>query len=117
VPDDRPKRLAAITTVLWRGVAQDAVELRRGGHSAERLKMERERLEREREKTEEEIIEHFKRWVRNPAVRDWVCQAWVTPEERERRMREIFGLEPKAEEETSPEGEPESDSIRPNQTE
>jgi hypothetical protein len=77
------------------GMCQDFVELRRGDHSGARLKMEQERLEREREKTEEEVIAHFQRWVKNPAVRDAVCQNYVSPEEREARLSEIFGLEPK----------------------
>ena len=77
------------------GMCQDFVELRRGDHSGARLKMEQERLEREREKTEEEVIAHFQRWLKNPEVRDTVCQNHISPEERERRMREIFGLEPK----------------------
>jgi hypothetical protein len=57
--------------------------------------MEQERLEREREKTEDEVIAHFQRWLKNPEVRDLVCQNYVSPEERERRLRAIFGLEPK----------------------
>ena len=77
-----------------RGLCQDIVELRRGDHSGARLKIEQERLEREREKTEAEVVEHFQRWLKNPEVRDLVCQNWISPEERERRMREIFGLEP-----------------------
>jgi len=80
---------------VLRGLCQDIVELRRGDHSGARLNLEQERLEREREKTEEEVVEHFKRWVKNPEVRDWICQNWVSPEERERRLRAIFGLEPK----------------------
>jgi hypothetical protein len=70
-----------------RGLCQDIVELRRGDHSGARLNMEQERLEREQEKTEEEVVEHFKRWVNNPQVRDWICRDWVSPEERERRLR------------------------------
>ena len=77
-----------------RGLCQDIVELRRGDHSGARLKMEQDRLEREREKTEEEVIAHFQRWLKNPEVRDLVCQDWISPEERERRMRAIFGFEP-----------------------
>ena len=99
-----------------RGLCQDIVELRRGDHSAARLKMDRERLERNREKTEEEIIEHFKRWAQKPAVRDWVSQAGVTPEERERRMREIFGRESKAEPAPASLENLESDPIKPNQS-
>jgi len=78
-----------------RGLCQDIVELRRGDHSGVRLGIEQERLDRERQKTEEEVIEHFKRWVRNPQVRDWICQDRMSDEERERWMREIFGLAPK----------------------
>ena len=90
VTDEFRRKLRAL-----RGLCQDIVELRRGDHSGARLKMEQERLEREREKTEEEVIAHFHRWLKNPAVRDMVCQDYVSPEERERQMREIFGREPK----------------------
>jgi hypothetical protein len=77
-----------------RSLCQDIVELRRGDHSAARLKIEQERLQRERDQTEEELVEHFKRWARNPKVRDWICCDSLSPEERERRLREIFGLSP-----------------------
>jgi hypothetical protein len=97
-----------------RALCQDIVELRRGDHSAARLQLERERLAREKEQTEEDVVEHFKQWVQNPRVRDWVCEAWVCPEERDRRLREILGMEPR-ETVTSP-GVPQSDSIKPNQT-
>ncbi len=80
---------------VLRGVCQDIVELRRGDHGGARLKMEQERLDRVREKTEEEVIAHFQRWLKNSEVRDLVCRNWISPEEREARMREIFGLEPK----------------------
>jgi hypothetical protein len=90
VTDEFRKKLRAL-----RGMCQDIVELRRGDHSGARLKMEQERLDRGREKTEEEVIAHFQRWLKNPEVRDMVCQNYISPEERERRMREIFGLEPK----------------------
>lgn len=79
---------------VLRGLCQDLVELRRGDHSGARLQMEQERLGREREKTEQEVVEQFERWLGNPGVRDLVCQNWVSPEERERRIRQIFGLEP-----------------------
>lgn len=108
-----------------RGLCQDIVELRRGDHSGARLNMERERLEREREKTEAEVVAHFERWAKNPQVGDWICQAWISPEERERRLREIFGRPPEPPKEvssTAPESNPvkpsqtESDPIQPNQT-
>ena len=90
VTDEFRKKLRAL-----RGLCQDIVELRRGGHSGARLKMEQERLERAREKTEEEVIAHFQRWAKNSEVADWIRREWVTPEEREARLREIFGLAPK----------------------
>jgi len=99
-----------------RGLCQDIVELGRGNHSGARLNLERERLEREREKTEEEVVEHFKRWVKNPEVRDWILKDWISPEERERRLREIFGRAPKTPDEAATNGT-ESNPVKPNQTE
>ena len=109
VTDEFRKKLRAL-----RGLCQDIVELRRGDHSGARLKMEQERLERDREKDEEEVVAHFQRWLKNPGVRDLVCQNYVPPEERERRLREIFGLEPKP-----PAADPASDEsnpVKPSQT-
>jgi hypothetical protein len=80
---------------VLREFCHDVVAVRRGDHSAARLKMEQERLGREREKTEEEVIAHFQRWLKNPEVRDLICRDYVSPEEHERRLREIFGLAPK----------------------
>ena len=77
-----------------REFCHDVVALRRGDHSGARLKMEQDRLEREREKTEEEVITHFERWAENQQVRDCLCQNWISPVERKRRLREIFGLPP-----------------------
>jgi hypothetical protein len=98
-----------------RGLCQDIVELRRGDHSGARLRMEQERLDREREKTEEEVVAQFQQWAQNPAVRDLICTAWLSPEERQRRVREIFGCPP----EPSESGfiPPESNPVKPSQTE
>lgn len=113
VTEDFRKKLRAL-----RGLCQDVVELRRGDHSGARLQMERERLEREREKTDAEVIAHFQRWLKNPAVRDLVCQDHLSAEERERRMREIFGLEPRPPqppetEEASAAADDESNPVKP----
>jgi len=77
-----------------RVLCEDIVELRRGDHSGARLEIERERLEREREKTEEEVVEHFKRWVQRPEVRASLSEDPMSPEEKEQRIRQIFGLAP-----------------------
>jgi hypothetical protein len=111
VTDEFRKKMRAL-----RGLCQDIVELCRGGHSGARLKMEQERLEREREKTEEEVVAHFQRWVKNPEVRDLICQNWASPEERERRLREIFGLAPKPPE-AADSAAAGSNPVKPSQTE
>ena len=103
-----------------RGLCQDIVELRRGDHSGLRLKMEQDRLEREREKSEEEVVEQFQRWLNNPGVRDAVCENHISLEERERRLRQIFALEPKPSDppespETTVPGGEESRSVKPSQ--
>lgn len=77
-----------------RELCSDVVALRRGDHGAARLKIEQERMERDREKTEDDLVEHFQRWAKNPSVRDWICRDCISEEERERRMREVFGLPP-----------------------
>lgn len=102
---------------VLRALCQDVVELRRGDHSAARLKLEQARVEAGREQTEEELLEHFERWAKNPTVRAAICGGCVSPEDRERRLREIFGLPPLA---ASPQaGEKagqESNPIQPNPT-
>src|SRR5436190_14915780 len=117
VSDEFRQKLRAL-----RGLCQDIVELRRGDHSGARLNMERERLERESEKTEVEVVEHFKRWAMKPEVREWISRDWLSPEERERRLRQIFGLESKtAPQNGANDSDPnaadpaESNQIKPNQ--
>ena len=72
------------------------------------------------------VLDHFQpalklmRWglivELRPQVRDRICQDWVSPEERERRLREIFGLAPKTPDEAATDG-PESNPVKPDQTE
>ena len=79
---------------VLRALCQDVVELRRGDHSAARLKLEQARLEAEREMTEDEAVEHFQRWAQNPKVREALYGCQPDAAEKERRIREIFGLGP-----------------------
>lgn len=79
---------------MLRALCQDVVELRRGDHSAARLKIEQARLAQEREETEEEAVKHFRRWAQNPKVRESLCGKCLSPEERDERLRQIFGLDP-----------------------
>jgi len=72
-----------------RALRADIVELRRGDHSAVRLKIEEERLELERSKDEARMQERFEQWVKQPQVKERVCGK-LSPEERQRRLRQIF---------------------------
>jgi hypothetical protein len=98
---------------VLRGMCQDIVELRRGDHSGARLQMDRERMEQKREKTDAEVVAQFEEWAEIPAVKDWICQDWVSPEERRRRLLEIFGRTPEPEESTAP--DPAPGSAQPDQ--
>jgi hypothetical protein len=82
-----------------RSMCLDVAELRRGDHGRERVALEGRRLNQNRERTDREVYEMFKRWAFQPAVRDCLCQAWETPEEKEERLEEIFGLRQGEEEE------------------
>ena len=60
--------------------------------SCAKLKLEQDRLKELREKTEEEVIEFFKQWAGNPKVRAAICGDCTSPEERQRKIRAVFGL-------------------------
>jgi hypothetical protein len=76
---------------LLRELCADIVELRRGDHSAAKLKLEQDRLAEAREKTEEEVIEFFKQWAGNANVRAAICGPRLSPEERHRKIMAVFG--------------------------
>lgn len=100
---------------VLRGLCQDIVELRRGDHSGARLQLERERHDLAREKTEEDVVAHFEHWAANPQVREWIGRDWISPEERIRRLREIFGLAPESPVEAAPSASG-SNPVKPGQT-
>jgi hypothetical protein len=75
-----------------RALCADVVELRRGDHSAARLKIEEQRLELERSKDEARVQERFEQWVKQPQIKERVCGK-LSPQERQRRLRRIFGGE------------------------
>ena len=62
------------------------------------------------------MVAHFERWAANPQVREWICRDWISPEERIRRLREIFGLAPEPPEEADLSA-PGSNPVKPGQTE
>src|SRR5277367_5921330 len=65
---------------ILREFCGDIVALRKGDHSAERLKLERERLEFEREQLRELREEDFLEWAR--AHRDEICRGHKTNKEK-----------------------------------
>lgn len=99
-----------------RELCEDVVALRRGDHSAARVKMEQARLDGEREKNEDELVAHFERWARNPKVRKLICSKCRSPEERELRIREAFGLSPEEAAGSEEEGASESNQAEPDQS-
>ena len=91
----------------WRRLRElcgDIVELRRGDHSAERLRLEREALEVQRQQSQDKLKKLFWEWARQPENKNQICGPILTPEQRARRIREIYGrgsAEPHAEPEAS----------------
>jgi hypothetical protein len=105
---------------LLREFCGDVVALRRGNHSAARLKIEQERHEHEREKTEEEVLDKFEEWSEIPQVYDCLCKRYLTPEQRRRVIHEfLFGEPEKNDSPSAPAsnhpGKTDSDPIQPDQ--
>ncbi|HZM03436.1 MAG TPA: hypothetical protein VFC44_10450 [Candidatus Saccharimonadales bacterium] len=80
---------------LLRALCHDLVDLRRGDHSAESLRIERERLEMERAEQKENLEKLFWEWAKEN--RGKIChRKELTPEEKERRVCQILGIDPEA---------------------
>ena len=75
---------------MLREMCGDIVELRKGDHSAERLQIEHERLMLEKEKSEKRIHEKIAGLLKHQGPNG----RGLSQEERNDRMREIFGLPP-----------------------
>jgi hypothetical protein len=75
---------------LLREFCGDIVALRKGDHSAERLKLERERLECDREQLHKLREEEFREWAREH--KDEVCKGYKTPEVREKEANERIDI-------------------------
>ena len=70
----------------------DISALRAGDQGAERLRLEREKLELHRERDERRMEKKFEQWLKQPNIVDRLCGPKLSPEEKESRMRQIFGL-------------------------
>ena len=77
---------------LLRELCGDLVELRRGDHSAERLRMERERLELDREREHERTEEELWAWARENQER--ICQGFKTNAEKIALIRKMMFGDP-----------------------
>jgi hypothetical protein len=86
---------------VLREFCHDVVALRRGDHSAARLKIERERLARIREETE--------------TAKGRLKNKELTEAQRRARMLELFGVSPEPEAAASADNE--SNPVKPGQTE
>ena len=88
---------AGIPSALLRDLTADVVSLRKGDHSAERLRIEKEWLAIERKKTREFMEKEFKEWAKDPKNQDLLLELVLgkrlTPEEKARKINEIFGIE------------------------
>jgi hypothetical protein len=75
---------------LLREFSADVVALRRGDHTAARLKLAEEQLELAEGESEEEIMEYFYDWVREPEVNDWIRDNTMPSEEQRRLLQAIL---------------------------
>jgi hypothetical protein len=66
-------------------LSADVVALRKGDHSAERLRMERER-------SEQFMQARFEEWLKQPGMAERICGPKLTPDQKEARLRQLFGL-------------------------
>ena len=85
----------AVDWNLLRSLCHDLVDLRRGDHSAESLRIERERLDMDRLKSKADFEKRFWEWANEhqEEVRERICNIpRLTAEEKERRLKEIFGM-------------------------
>ena len=76
---------------LLRELCADVVKLRRGDHSAERLRLEREHLELAREREREITEEEMRTWAMEH--KEQIDGRRLTPEERLQAYQRIFGME------------------------
>jgi hypothetical protein len=82
----------------WRRLRElcaDVVELRRGDHSAERLRIDRERLELERPASKKRHEKQFLEWAEEPENKEKICGVMMSREESDRRICEIYGWAPR----------------------
>ena len=84
-------RNGAVDWNLLRALCHDLVDLRRGDHSAESLRIERERLDMERAEQKEHLEKLFWAWAKENEAK--ICHRdELSPEEKEKRVCQILGI-------------------------
>ena len=73
---------------LLRELCADLIELRRGDHSAQRLRMERERLDFDRQRDREKTEEEMRAWAMEN--REAICQGFRTNAEKIAILRKVM---------------------------
>ena len=121
----QPNAEGEVDLKLLRDFCSDIIALRKGDHSAERLKLERERLELEREQLRKVREEELWAWAQEH--RDEICKGYTTNAEKIAMLRRAFfgdvdKMEASGEVKlpecacTAPAAPSQSDPIRPNPT-
>jgi len=97
----------------------DIVALRKGDHSAERLKLARERLDFDRESDSRDLDKLLPKWAKEHGYEP---RPELTPEEWADRMRQIFEVDerhdtrPQVKQPAEPSSPDQSNLIKPDQT-
>ncbi|MCB1078558.1 MAG: hypothetical protein KDM64_12090 [Verrucomicrobiae bacterium] len=84
---EEDQRLEALRQMI-----HDLALLRRGDQAAEKLRLDHERLAWERDQAGALTEARFQEWLRDPAVFRRHLEQHLGDRERQRRIREIFGL-------------------------
>jgi len=67
---------------VLRELCADIVELRRGDHRAERLRLERQRLEFDQAQASKNLKEQFYEWAIDPDIREQICRGFKSRAEQ-----------------------------------
>ena len=80
---------------MLRELCADVVELRRGDHSAERLRLEREQVQLEQQRLHEKTEEELWAWALQPEIQERICRGFKTDQEKLNLARKVlFGVVP-----------------------
>ncbi len=106
----------------WRWLRElcaDVVELRRGDHSAERLRLEREQVQLEQQRLHEKTEEELWAWALQPEIQERISRGFKTDQEKlNLALKALFGVVPEEAEKpgTPPADQGKSSPIKPDQT-